>query len=230
MQHQLPLEFEFNNELTFQSFFAGPNAEAVASLQNIGANAGESYIYLWGTTGSGKSHLLQAVCQRVAMSGKPVALLPMQFHEQYSPAMLEGLENLALVAIDDIEAVARQSVWEEALFHLFNRMHARKTPLLISARTSPPQLPVELADLKSRLAWGLVLQLRVLTDEQKILALRKRAQIRGMELNDEVGQFMLSRYSRDMPGLMNLLDVLDKASLREQRRLTIPFVRQYLMK
>jgi DnaA family protein len=230
MQHQLPLDFEFNNELTLESFVAGPNMEVLNALQKIATDEAGFYVYLWGAEGVGKSHLLQAACQRIASVGEPVALLHLELHEQYAPQMLEGLENLALVCIDNIHAIAGLTDWEEALFHLFNRVYDKKTPLLISATKSPTQIDIQLRDLKSRLAWGLVLQLKSLSDEQKITALQKRAHIRGMELNDEVGRFLLTRYSRDMGSLIDLLDMLDEASLSEQRRLTIPFVRQYLEK
>ena len=230
MQHQLPLDFEFNNELTLESFVAGSNREALNALQNIATEGTGFYVYLWGANGVGKSHLLQAVCQRIASAGDAVALLHLELHEQYAPQMLEGLENLALVCIDNIHAIAGSTDWEEALFHLFNRMYDKKTPLVISATNPPAQLDIKLPDLKSRLAWGLVLQLRSLSDEQKITVLQKRAHIRGMELNDEVGRYLLTRYSRDMGSLIDILDILDEASLSEQRRLTIPFVRQQLGK
>lgn len=228
MSYQLPLDFEFNNELTFDSFVTGGNAEAVDVLQRLTMELTEPYVYLWGGAATGKSHLLQAVCQSFASLQKPAAMIPLAQHQQLAPEILDGLEQLSLVCIDDIDCIAGLAEWEEALFHFFNRMRDSANKLLISGGASPAQQTLRLNDLKSRLAWGLVLQLRSLEDGQKVEALRKRALIRGMELNDEVGQFLLARYSRDMVSLMNLLDVLDEASLREQRRLTVPFVRQYL--
>ena len=99
---------------------------------------------------------------------------------------------------------------------------------MISGSLAPAQLDLKLADLKSRLGWGLTLQIKPLNDMQKLAVLQKRAMLRGMELNDESGQFLLKRYSRDMDDLLRLLDILDKASLSEQRRLTIPFIRDYI--
>jgi DnaA family protein len=65
-----------------------------------------------------------------------------------------------------------------------------------------------------------------MTDEQKITALQQRANQRGMELNDEVGRYLITRFSREMPNLISLLDTLDRVSLAEQRRLTIPLVKR----
>jgi DnaA family protein len=112
------------------------------------------------------------------------------------------------------------------LFHLFNRVRENKTPLLVTASVAPAKLNLQLNDLKSRLGWGLTFQLRSISDDQKIEVLQKRAQHRGMELNAEVGRYLVTRFSRDMGSLVALLETLDNVSLAEQRRLTIPFVKQ----
>jgi len=228
MQQQIPLGFKFNNEVTFETFVAGDNAEAKLAIESLVHETDERYIYIWGGQGVGKSHLLQALCQQFAEQQKPVALLNLEDNNQYTPLILDGLEKLSLVCIDDIQNVAANAEWEEALFHFFNRMRDHKIPLLISGALPPAQLNLKLPDLKSRLEWGLVLQIKLLNDAHKLQALQKRASLRGMELSDESGNFLLSRCSRDLTDLFSLLDKLDKASLSEQRRLTIPFIRQYL--
>ncbi|WP_455223523.1 DnaA regulatory inactivator Hda [Kaarinaea lacus] len=228
MPKQIPLGFSFNNEITFDSFVIGENAEPVKSVQGLGVGGNEHFIYLWGKQGSGKSHLLQALCQTYSEQKKPAAFLALREKDQYSPLILDGLELLSLVCIDDVNAVAGNSIWEEALFHFFNRAHDRKTPLIITGSAPPAQLSLKLDDLKSRLGWGLVLQLKPLQDDQKLVALQTRAGLRGLELSKEVGQYLLSRYSRDLGELFALLDRLDHVSLSEQRRLTIPFLRQHI--
>lgn len=228
MQQQIPLGFKFNNEATFKTFVVADNAQAVQAIQSLGQEVNEHYIYIWGAQGVGKSHLLQALCQQYAEQHKPVALLDLENNDQYSPLMLDGLEKLSLVCIDDIQSVAANAEWEEALFHFFNRMRDHSIPLLISGSQPPAQLDLQLNDLKSRLGWGLTLQIKLLDDTNKLQALQKRASLRGMELSDESGQFLLSRYSRDLIDLFSLLNELDKASLSEQRRLTIPFIKDHI--
>ena len=231
MPHQLPLEFKFNNELTFESFVPGENAELVASLKNIGLTNENSIVYFWGQAGVGKTHLLQALCQSASFHNKPVAIIPLGLNdsgETYAPQMLEGLEKMSLVCIDDIHAIAGNADWESALFHFYNRARDLATPLVICGDQPPSQLNIMLQDLKTRLSWGLVLQLHQINDDEKLKALRYRAKNRGIELNNDVGEYLLHRYSRDMRDLIALLDVLDKASLAEQRRLTIPFVKQFV--
>lgn len=230
MRQQLPLEFKFNNELTFASFVRGSNAELLDALQKLESSAENPLIYYWGRQGVGKTHLLQAICQSPDFANRPVAMISLGDINQagYSPLMLEGLEQMALVCIDDVHSIAGQADWENALFHFYNRARDQSTPLVITGNLPPAQLAIELNDLKTRLGWCLIVQLHDISDEEKLLVLRQRAKLRGMELNNEVGEFLLRRHSREMNDLMLLLNELDKASLTEQRRLTIPFVKQFL--
>jgi len=228
MSHQIPLNFEFNNEMTFDSFQIGDNQQIITTLQQLITGCDDSCVFLWGGSGIGKSHLLQATCQFVASNKRPVSFIPLKMFSQLSPALFEGLEQLPLVCVDDVESIGGKLPWEEGLFHLFNRVREKGNTLLVSGCSPPAHLPLQLADLKSRLGWGLVIQIAAISDAQKIIALQKRARIRGMELNDEVGRFLLNHYSRDMASLIKTLDLLDTASLSEHRRLTIQFVRQVL--
>ena len=230
MQRQLPLEFKFNNEFTIDSFVSGMNDELLVALKNI-RSFEVPIIYFWGLSGVGKTHLLQALCQSEVFAGQPVALIPLNAKDDsdsYAPQILEGLEKMSLVCIDDINTVAGNNDWETAIFHFYNRARDVKMPLVISGDKPPVQLDVSLPDLKTRLGWGLVIQLHGLSDEEKLDALRLRARHRGIELSDDVGEFLLRRYSREMSDLTALLNALDKASLTEQRRLTIPFVKKFM--
>jgi len=176
----------------------------------------------------GRARHRQTACQKVSAAGATPAYLPLGQADEVSPEVLAGLEHLALVCIDDIQAIAARPEWEAALFHLYNRIRETATPLIMSGNAAPRAVDLKLADLSSRLSWGLVLQLHALNDEEKIAALTLRAKGRGIELPDDVARFLLRRCPRDMPGLFELLQRLDLASLAAQRRLTIPFVRELL--
>ena len=142
--------------------------------------------------------------------------------------LLEDLEQLDFIVIDNIETMANHHTWQEALFHLFNRCKANKTRLLIAGNTIPQALNFTLPDLISRLNSGLLFQVQPLSDEAKLVALQTRAQIRGMELTDEVAKYLLNHYSRNLSDLFILLEKLDLLSLAKQRKLTIPFVKAVL--
>ena len=225
---QLPLAVQLRDDATFENFFPGKNAllvnEVGRQLQH-----GEQFLYLCGPTGSGRSHLLQAACHKADQLGFPSVYLPLDELNYYKPEQLfEGLSALPLVCLDNINAVLGDKAWEEALFHLFNQMREADSCLLVSADQPVADLPINMPDLASRLGWGAFYQLQPLDDEQRITVLKLRAEARGLDLNDEVAQFIYKRCQRDMDALLKTLSQLDSASLKERRKLTIPFVKETL--
>lgn len=221
---QLPLRIGLRDSATFTNFYVGPNAAVVHTLQL----AREPFIYLSGAVGSGRSHLLQAACHAVGESTGQAAYLPLQECMPMSPLMLEGMEQMVLVAIDDVELLAGNREWELALFHLYNRVREAGHRMIVAGNAAPAALGIALPDLLSRLGWGPVFQLQLLDDTGKSEALRMRAKQRGMELPAEVADYLLNHASRDMHDLFALLDTLDEGSLAAQRKLTIPFVRTFI--
>ncbi|MFV0820540.1 DnaA regulatory inactivator Hda [Legionella micdadei] len=227
MNRQLALAIQLNDEATLADFCWGSNPLLEQQIKNCLAGVGERLFYLWGNTGCGKTHLLQACCQ--AVSNASSIYLPLNILKEWGPECLDNLSEQTLITIDDIDAIATDKAWEEALFHLYNRVRDNgETILLISSRKSLPNLNIHLADLKSRLAWGLTVQLIDLDDDLKIKTIQQHANKRGFEIPTAVGQFLINRCSRNMHDLHHILDALDKASLAAQRKITIPFVKATL--
>jgi DnaA family protein len=225
VKEQLPLGFTWRYGIRFDDFFSGPHTALVYCLRDCASGRGERFVYFSGGLGTGKSHLLQAACQAAAERDAAVAYLPLTELAAYGPEILDGLEGMALVCVDDVQAVLGNPEWEEALFHFYNRLRESQTTLIVAGDAGPGALPVGLADLRSRLTWGPVFRLDELSDAEKIAALQLRAKAHGFELPDEVAQYLIRRSPRDMTSLFDLLDRLDRESLAQQRRLTIPFVR-----
>ena len=142
--------------------------------------------------------------------------------------MLDGLEQMDLICLDDIQLIAGDVLWQKAIFDLYNRVLEQNKCLLISGDQSASHLNINLPDLVSRLSWGLTEQLKPLDDAQKVVALQYRANQRGLVLTNEVVSFLLTRLTRDMSTLINTLDKLDKASILQQRKITIPFIKDVL--
>lgn len=227
MTLQLPLSLTWPDQTTFENFHSENNAPILAYLQEMVQGNGEKYIYLHGPNGAGLSHLLYAACHAMQERGQAAAYLPLR-RADLLPQVLEGMENLSLLCCDDLEFVAGNKEWEEALFHCYNRAQASGTCLLMAGHTPPTQIVWNLPDLGSRLAAGIVFALQPLSDSQKIQALQHRAQKRGFDLPDETGNYLLNHCSRDMHALFATLEKLDRFSLAMQRRVTIPFVKQVL--
>lgn len=227
--HQLALSIQLNDEATLVDFCWAGNALIEAQVERVIAGCDDKLLYFWGNEGSGKSHLLQGLCQVKSQLNQSTIYLPLRLVKEHGPEVLEGINFHDFIALDDIDAIAGDSAWEEALFHLYNQVRdGEKTTLCISARISPLYLPIKLPDLKSRLAWGLILQLHELADEDKVKTLQLHAAKRGFELSATVGQFLLTRCSRNMHELHELLNQLDTASLEFRRKITIPFVKAIL--
>jgi len=221
---QIPLNLRLRAEATFDNFVVIGNEPIVHSLQQ----ANEQYVYLWGEQASGKTHLVQALCHQYWLENKSAAYIPLLDDEITEPEILLGLESMALVCIDDLQAISGKAHWETAVFNLFNSLREEGGRLLISAVAPPNMINLQLADLISRLNWGVVFQMKYLQDKDKITVLQSRAEQMGMSLTQEVAEYLLKRSPRDMASLFALLNKLDTASLTAQRRLTIPFVRQCL--
>jgi DnaA family protein len=228
MNKQFPLNISLEDGVKLESFILGANQQAITELRRCVQGEGERFLFLWGGNGTGKSHLLQGACREAAELGRTVAYVPLTLLPRLRPELFANLEKLDLVCLDDLQRIAGLPEWEEALFHLFNRLHERNAGLLVTADCSPSALPVRLADLASRLCWGTAYRLVALTDAEKQLALIEGAARRGMQLAPETAGYILNHYPRDMGSLLAFLDRLDRATLAEQRKPTLPFVRELL--
>lgn len=225
---QLALNLCLKDTATFTNFFVGANKQLIDTLVNLYQDNNIHFIYIWGKSGSGKSHLLSAVCQIFSENALTTTYLPLEEVKNINPGIFEGLENLDLLCIDDLNLLSGDPAWEEQLFHCFNKIIENGNKIIITANTAPQNLHLNLADLKSRMASGLTFELHELTDVEKIASLKLRAQLRGLDLNDQASQFLLHHYARDTKNLFALLDILDKAALAAQRKLTIPFIKSVL--
>jgi len=222
---QLVLPLRLADHAVFASFFAAGNDSLVATLSDL-ADCREGHgCWLWGSAATGKTHLLQAVCDR---AGDRSVYLPLSTLEEAGPAILDGLASRQLVCIDDIDRVAGDASWEAALFDLCNQLSDAGAQLVVAASMTPRECPIDLPDLASRFSRLPVFQIRALDDEQRIAALKLRASHRGLELPADTARYLIKRSKRDMASLYRLLDRLDLEALRAQRRLTIPFVRDVL--
>lgn len=231
MSHQLSLNLRLKDGSSFGNFFPGPNREVLEQLRAsvvtaaTRASATASVLYLWGPGGSGKSHLLQAACRLAQELGLAPVYVPLADVVELSPSLLEGVEAAPLVCLDDVECTARLPEWEVALFTLAERMRAAGGMLVIGACAPPDLIGLRLPDLVSRLAWGATYAMQPLDDTDKLEAVRLRAHHRGFDMPEDVARYILNRYPRDLPTLFDLLDRIDQVSLAEQRRVTIPFLR-----
>lgn len=229
MSRQLSLAIGLREDYSFDNFYtAEMNRLALQSLHACLDGSGDDYVYLWGQRGSGLTHILQACCQWATANQVSTFYLPLEELIAHSCDILLGLEQYQLICIDNIHQVKQSHAWQEALFHLYNKIRQSGGRLIVSSNCPPAQLDLALADLKSRLAAGMIFQLHGLTDEEKIEVLRRKFLYRGLKANDEVLNFILRRGQRNMAALMTMVEKLDQRSFDEKRKLTVPFIKEVM--
>ena len=227
MYTQLTLDLHLKDSFTFHNLVSGENQLLLDLLQSQNLMV-EKQVYIWGQHNTGKTHLLQALCQFLSLKNQNVSYLPMRQLMDYSPEVFQGQEQMDVCCIDDVQLLSGEPAWQEALFDLINRIRENNKCLIITASQPPADIDLELKDLVSRLQWGPVFRLSELSDADKCQALQQRADARGFELAENVSVYLLNNYNRDMADLFEMLDALDKAQLQQHRRLTIPFVKSVL--
>ena len=221
---QLLLPVSVSEHMVFDSFYPGPNLQIYQSLQGHV----EKLLWIAGTRGSGKTHLLQAAFHQCIRLANKSLYIPMQEYEQLSPEILDDLDQLHLICIDDIEFILGNQVWERKLLDLYERIQTTEAHLVIASHESPKGINFFLPDLASRFSMGVIHQLEILSEIEMISAIQMHANIRGFKLPNESANYLLKRVERNVGSLIEIIKILDYESLSKQRKLTVPFIKNIL--
>ena len=217
---QLLLDIAPDRQPTLDNFVVGRNLELLSALRHaLSGDSSERFFYVWGGTGSGKTHLLQA-CVSAAQDMQQSAIYA---QGKVPPRVLDM--GATMVAVDDVWQL--DDAAQIGLFDLYNQMRDNGAMLLVSGMESPLHLKLR-DDLRTRLGWGLVYQVHSLSDEEKAQALTQHAHSLGFVLPTEVTQYLLRHGRRDLPSLMAVLESLDAHSLRLHRPPTVPLLKEVL--
>ena len=201
----------------------GQNTELFDLINRLGAGQ-DQVILINGVSGSGKTHLLQAISRQV----EDAIYLPLAMITELSPDIFENLAKRPLVCLDDIQVLAGNKQMELALFTLINELREKGRSLVFSGSSKFDQMGFELKDLVSRLSAFMHYYLEMPGDGHKTVFLQEDARRRGVQINNEVVHWILTHTPRDMASLVTLMNRLDQESLRSQRKITIPFIKQVL--
>jgi DnaA family protein len=224
---QIPLQLEPRRPDRFEDFVAGPNSGVLAAVRGLLDEPGGS-LFLSGPDGSGKSHLLNALCNSARERGLAAFYIAVRKLPGEAAASLEGLRVLDLVCVDDIDSVAGNPVWENALFACFNEVRTAEGRLLVSSKLPLSKLEFCLPDLASRLAWGIRQNLRLPDDDGKLEILQQRASALRIEVPSDVQNYLLKYGKRDMTSLLQTLEQLKDAAFADKRKITVPMARKIL--
>ena len=222
---QILLPFQLSQKYKFDNFISGDNNLIIHSLKNLDTTNFQ-FLWLWGESKVGKTHLLQSVCSFYKESR--VIYLPFKSFKEKGPKILDGLSSLDLLILDDIHLVISEPSWSTPLFNLYNEVYENRVNLLVSSNIPPTGINYSLPDLESRATSSSVYFIKPLGDEFLKTALISQAKNRGMLLPDKSAAYLINYIRRDMVDIGNYLDQLDSASLTEKRSLTIPFIKRVL--
>ena len=215
---QLVLDLGAEPAHSLDTFQVGENAELAHLMHQFAQRASrEHFAYLWGDTGAGKTHLLQA------LANTP--------HSRYiacdaAPADFVFSPETTLYLLDDCDRLSATAQIDA--FALFNQIREHGAYMVSTGPVPPAVLPVR-EDLRTRMGWGLIYLIHGLSDDQKIAALTQAAEARGLTLSASVLPYLLSHFKRDMRSLATMLDALDQYSLETQRPVTLPLLRDLLL-
>lgn len=205
---QLTLDLIKPLKPSLDNFVVGRNAEVVAALRATATGGGEQFVYLWGETGAGRSHLLQALGPE---------------GEQGEVPSFDALQRMYIV--DDVDVLSESQ--QQRLFVLLNEIRSDGTARFVGAGNAAPMHLTLRDDVRTRLAWGLVYQVHALSDDEKARALSAHAASRGLALSAEVVEYLLTHMPRDMRTLVAVVDALDTYALSVMKQLTVPLVRHW---
>lgn len=225
---QIPFEFGNFQKIDFTSFIEGENQDLLDFLNTMTKKKKNDCLYIWGSQGTGKTHLLQAACKQADDMNSQVTYIPLKQYEEFDSEIFNGLGKLDLICVDDLEFISGNLEWQQRLTLLYNEIRDNNNSIIISSTSSPKNIKIELDDLKSRLVWGQVHKIKPPNDELKIEILKRKASERSFELSESVAEFLIHRTDRDLNSLIKILDVIDHSSLAAKRKVTIPFVKKLI--
>lgn len=215
---QLVLDLTPEPVSAFDTFIADRNREVIAALTG---EEPERFVYLWGEAGSGKTHLLKAWIAHAESLGRASIYLDGQ-----TETLPDFAREASFIAVDHVDALDPDS--QITLFSIYNSLKESGDGHLLMAGRQPPMLAPVRDDLRTRLGWGLVFEVKGLSDEDKLAALSRHAALRQLAIPEDVYRYLLNHWRRDLASLTRMIDMLDRYSLAMRRPITVPLVKNIL--
>ena len=227
---QLIFPFQVNQKASFASFFCSPdNAALMSRLTDLVASKNADELIINGAEGSGKSFLMQAICNELSSSGKQFAFIPMNKAINMGVEIFQNLASLNSVCIDDLQLILSMEEWETALFNLINECQQSNCSLILSFGGNQSLEDItQLPDLLSRIKRMEFMKLQAVQDEFLNQALDFVSQQLDINLEKAELEFLLKHQTREFSLLVDNLMVLDKQAASLKRKITIPLIKETL--
>lgn len=225
---QIALPLTFDRHFSFDNYFSHQSSLIVDNLKTLISGHGESMIGLYGASDSGKTHLINACAHYARQHEISFQLYDGLDLSQYDANNFEGPETCEILAVDNLDALCGNQLWEQKFCQIINTCKNEGFNLIFTLSENPSYLKCRLADFQSRLSWGLLLQLPTTAETDIGKVIKLRAGLLGIDLSKKVIAYLMIHYSRRLSEQIEILRILDRASLSEQKTITVPLVKQIL--
>jgi chromosomal replication initiator protein len=231
-----------NPDYAFEQFVTGPcNRLAHAASSAVADQPGKAYnpLFIHGGVGLGKTHLLQAVCQRVLERDPDARILYLScdtFINQFISSVENGDMNqfrhryrhVDVLLIDDIHFLRGRDRTQEEFFHTFNTLYQGQKQIILSADCPPNEIPELEERLVSRFNWGLVARIDKPCYETRVAILQKKARMRGLTLADDVVNYIALKVENNTRELEGAITRVQGMSLLQAGKIDLDLVKQAL--
>ena len=228
MNNPKQLTFPWNRSYksSFKSFYVDPaNAQLISSIQT---NFSSEDLYIYGIKNSGKTYLLQSLCNLYSSNNKSVLFLPLKEVMTYGTEILDSIENMDLVCIDGLEEIVGICEWETAVFNLINNSLQSECRIVFTSSMEKGATNFSLPDLDSRVRKLESFELFPVSDDHILDALKHIANLRSINLGDKEAQYLITYTKRSISDLVHILESLDQLSMEMKRKITIPLIKELL--
>ncbi len=221
--NQLGLPLSLNSKMLVSSFIGNKNQQVLDFVNQLLTQKGSAVVFISGAKSSGKTHLLQGCAFSALDQQLNVAYIDIK--QELPEEAISDLEPVDWICIDNVDYLSITQ--QQALFDLYNRIKPTNTKLIVSASSLLGELNL-LKDLKTRLSLAVAFTLETLNDEQKILIIERKMADINININSKVYHYLFKVFSRDLNDVLNVISVLDEASLQRKSNISISFVKQTL--
>lgn len=216
--HQLPLVLDYSAQEDDYDEFIVKQANRIL--------LGKGLTLVCGSRSAGKTRFMKALLKEAGL--RNLATYSLEADDAHDHSYFEEAGGCNLVCLDNLKKVCGKPDWELSLFHLINFMEDTKKKLVFGTSVPPDKLEVNMADLGSRLRAADRVYLGPFNDEARIDFMLRLAKLRGFEIPFDVGRFILARSKRDMKEIEAVVEKLETETMKQHRKVSIPFVKEIL--
>ena len=224
---QLALQIQINERASLDNFFVSKNNnQTIQILKNIllSSNKG-AQIFIDDLGSNGKSYLLQAICNDFSNSNNSSIYIPMQETINFDPSILEGISELNLICIDDIDLINKRREWEIPFFNLINECYEKECFLILSGSINKLKA---IPDLISRIKKMETLRLEAINDDELLEATKAISKNLNIKISDKNMNYLINNSKRDIKTIFRILSQLEKVSLERKKSIGLNLIKEVI--